>query len=868
MVTNINMATLQINPFFTETRDYDSSIQWEKRNVSIKSDSDREVFSQIDCFVPRTWSQNALDITASKYFKTVNGKRENSVKDMIDRVINTIAAEGVKHGYFDEENSNNFRRELGYVLVNQMAAFNSPVWFNVGVSPTPQASACFILSLQDSMDAILDWYKTEGMIFKGGSGAGVNVSNLRGRGEPMAGGGTASGALSFMKAADYSSGVIKSGGKTRRAAKMVVLNIDHPDIVEFISCKRKEESKARALVAAGFDASLDGEAYQTVAFQNANHSVRVTDDFMHSVVSDSKFDVHHVVSGRIAYSYSSSQLLTMIAEEAHACGDPGLQFHDTIQHWHTLPNTGPITASNPCSEYMSIDDSACNLASINLLKFLGVGNKFNVAEFKHTIDILITAMDILVEMSSYPTQKITENAKAYRQLGLGYANLGALLMSSGVPYDSQIGRGIAAAITSLLGAEAYLQSTRLAEAKGSFAGLEKNKQAMFHVLRNHQMAAAGEYYSPTSNTSFDSVVPKYGKYDYVMSESVEIWDMVGRRANSVGIRNSQATVLAPTGTISFMMDCDTTGIEPDVALVKYKKLVGGGTMKMVNYSVDAALKALNYTEEQITEIVGAVADGYCIESKLNKHDLPVFDCALKPEGGIRSISSMAHVKMMAAVQPFLSGAISKTVNLPTNATIEDIKEVYFEAWRLGLKSLAVYRDGSKWVQPLNTTNEKEKIKTKPARRKLPDERRSITHKFDIAGFDGYITAGLYDDGSPGELFVNVSKAGSTVSGLLDSIGIGISIGLQYGVPLEIFVNKYKNTRFEPSGFTKSSDIKTATSLVDYIAKWLEMKFLLKMQAPIVADIPSGDLCSTCGGITVMTGTCRTCPSCGTAGGCG
>jgi ribonucleoside-diphosphate reductase alpha chain len=865
--------TLKIRPLFSQTNSYDYDIKWETKNSSIKSDDQKDVFTQLNCIVPSTWSQNALDITASKYFKTVNGKRENSVKDMIDRVINTITSEGVKHGYLDEQNANNFRNELGFILVHQMAAFNSPVWFNVGVSDTPQASACFILSLQDSMDEILDWYKTEGLIFKGGSGSGVNVSNLRGRGEPMSGGGTASGALSFMKAADYSSGVIKSGGKTRRAAKMVVLNINHPDIMEFITCKRKEEAKAKALVSAGFDGSLDGDAYQTVAFQNANHSVRVTDEFMECVAKSDLWNVNYVVSGQTACSFRADQLLSSIAEEAHACGDPGLQFDDTIQHWHTLPNTGRINASNPCSEYMSIDDSACNLASINLLKFLDGKNKFKVEEFKQTVDILITAMDILVEMSSYPTAKITENAKTFRQLGLGYANLGAFLMSSGIPYDSNEGRGIAAAITSLLGAEAYLQSTSLAETKGSFSGFETNRSCMLNVLRQHRHAAKGEYYSPVEDYSFDSVVPRHGKYDYIMEESAEIWDLVIKRTEKIGIRNSQGTVLAPTGTISFMMDCDTTGIEPDVSLTKYKKLVGGGTMKIVNQSIERALISLNLQEWERISVITDLRNGECIESILPPEHHDVFDCALKHPNGKRSIAPIAHVKMMAAVQPFLSGAISKTVNMPNEATVEDIKNVYFDAWKMGLKSLAVYRDGSKWIQPLNTTNGKDKVKAKPARRKLPDERRSITHKFDLAGFDGYITAGLYDDGTPGELFVNVSKAGSTVSGLLDSIGIGISIGLQYGVPLEVFVNKYKNTRFEPSGFTQNSDIKTASSLVDYIAKWLESKFMGKSpQMALLQDkigpALSGDLCSTCGSVTVITGTCRTCPQCGTAGGCG
>jgi len=815
-----------------------SEVEWELRSAIIAGEDGRVVFEQRDIEAPREWSQTATNVVVSKYFRggnPGNPRRETSVRQLISRVVDTISGWGAKQHYFATESDREaFRAELTYLLVHQMAAFNSPVYFNVGIEPRPQCSACFILKVEDNMESILNWYRNEGMIFKGGSGSGVNLSNLRSCREPLSSGGTASGPLSFMKAADASAGVIKSGGKTRRAAKMVVLNIDHPDIVDFIKCKQEEEKKAWALIAAGYDSSLDGPAYGSVFFQNANNSVRVTDEFMQAVLDDGPWQTRFVKTREVAAEYKARELLRMIAEAAWACGDPGMQFDTTINSWHTCPNSGPITASNPCSEYMHLDNSACNLASLNLLKFLDERGEFDVKGFRHAVDIMITAQDIIVDNSSYPNEEIARNAHVFRQLGLGYANLGATLMALGLAYDSDPGRGYAAAITALMTGEAYLQSARLARATAPFEAYALNREPMRKVIERHRSYAR-------------ELNPAYVPLE-LLRAARDSWDEAVRLGQSVGFRNSQATVLAPTGTIAFMMDCDTTGIEPDIALIKYKKLVGGGVFKIVNQTVPRALKRLGYDSREIQEIVEYLDEHETIEGAPHLADahLPVFDCAFKPRAGSRAIHYMGHLKMMAAVQPFLSGAISKTINMPAESTVEEVAEAYITGWKLGLKAVAIYRDGSKRTQPLNLGNKQstaaasqrsagseDKAATsailadefRPHRRKLPDERRSITHKFDIAGHEGYITVGMYEDGNPGEIFVSMSKQGSTISGLMDSFATAISYALQYGVPLQFLVDKFAHMRFEPSGFTKNPEIPYAKSIVDYLFRWLASKFL-------------------------------------------
>ena len=784
--------------------------------------------------------------------------------------------------------------------MHQKACFNSPVWFNCGIEQRPQCSACFILSVDDTMDSILDWYRKEGIIFKGGSGSGVNLSKIRSSKEQLAGGGTASGPVSFMKAADASAGVIKSGGKTRRAAKMVVLNIDHPDIEEFIKCKVEEEKKAWALIEAGYDSSLDGPAYGSVFFQNANNSVRVSDEFMQAVQEDREWKTRYVRNGEVCETYKARDLLRMIAESTYFCGDPGMQYDTTINDWHTCSGTGRINASNPCSEYMHLDNSACNLASLNLLKFLRDDNAFDVESFRRAVDIIILAQDILVDNSSYPTPQITANAHAFRELGLGYANLGALLMSLGLPYDSDTGRGYAAAVTALMSGEGYLQSTRIAAATGAFAEYEINRQPMLRVLNKHRSHA---YKISPSQVPLD-----------LLTAARDAWDQTCAEGEKYGVKNSQISVLAPTGTIAFMMDCDTTGVEPDIALIKYKKLVGGGLLKIVNNTVPRTLKRLGYDVKQIQDIVEYIEEQETIEGAphIRGEDLAVFDCAFKPANGSRSIHYMGHIKMMGAVQPFISGAISKTINMPTEATVEEIMHAYIESWKLGLKAVAIYRDGSKRTQPLNTSKDKEEKpvvaepkETRPLRRRLPDERRSITHKFDIAGHEGYIIAGMYEDGQPGEIFITMSKEGSTISGLMDSFATAISIALQYGVPLRGLVDKFSHMRFEPSGFTKNPDIPMAKSIMDYIFRWLASKFLdgeaqeevglvrhdleevvapkktlsLATQAPRggapISEISSvtslyqqdAPPCPDCGAIMIRSGACYKCMNCGAVSGC-
>jgi len=868
-----------------------STVEWERRDAVIQGEGGKIVFEQRGVEFPVSWSQLATNVVTSKYFRGPLGKpqRETSVRQLLSRVVGTIVGWGETQGYFTStENRDVFRDELTHLLLDQRACFNSPVWFNVGVEGHPQCSACFILSVDDRMDSILDWYRKEGVIFKGGSGSGVNLSRIRSSREALAGGGTASGPVSFMRAADASAGVIKSGGKTRRAAKMVILNVDHPDIVDFIECKAKEERKAWTLIDAGYDSSIDGEAYASVFFQNANNSVRVTDDFMEAVLEDREWQTRSVLDGRVAETYRARDIMRKIAEAAHFCGDPGLQFDTTINDWHTCPNTGRINASNPCSEYMHLDDSACNLASLNLMKFVDDGGKFDVDGFRHAVDVVITAQDIVVDNSSYPTEQITETAKKYRELGLGYANLGALLMAQGLAYDSDAGRSYAAAVTSLMCGEAYLQSSRIAESMSPYSGYAKNRQPPLRVIDKHRQK---------SREIDSSLVPLD-----LLSASREVWDEALDKATESGVRNSQVTVLAPTGTIAFMMDCDTTGIEPDIALVKYKKLVGGGMLKFVNQTVPQALRRLGYEKAEVQDILEYIDENETIEGAphLREEHLAVFDCAFKPRNGVRSIDPLGHIRMMGAVQPFISGAISKTVNLPNDATVEDVENAFVAAWQLGLKAVAVYRDGCKRTQPLNTGKDADRQPTtapvesmRPVRRRLPSDCASLRHKFEIAGHEGYIHVGFFEDGTPGELFIKMAKEGSTISGLMDTIATLTSMALQYGVPLEALVKKFEHVRFEPSGFTKNPEIPVAKSPTDYIFRFLGSRFSGKAHAstqtpaepqrPVVARAPvtessettvdfilpeaDAPTCADCGSIMVRNGACYKCLNCGATSGC-
>jgi ribonucleoside-diphosphate reductase alpha chain len=809
-----------------------TEVEWEKRSAVISGEKGETVFEQHDVEIPKPWSQLATNVVVSKYFRGQLGtpQREQSVKQLIGRVVDTITNWGRKDGYFTtEDDAGVFADELTHLLIHQKLAFNSPVWFNIGVEPHPQSSACFILSVDDKMDSILDWYRKEGVIFKGGSGSGVNLSKIRSSKERLAGGGTASGPVSFMRAADASAGVIKSGGKTRRAAKMVVLNADHPDIGEFIQCKAEEEKKAWTLIDAGYDGSIDGAAYNSVFFQNANNSVRVTDEFMNAVVEDRSWSTRYITTGEICETFRARDLLQKICEATWQCGDPGMQYDTIINTWHTCPNTGRINASNPCSEYMSLDNTSCNLASLNLMKFLRDDNGFDTAAFKQAVDISITAQDILVDNSSYPTEEITANARAFRQLGLGYANLGALLMSLGLPYDSEAGRQYAGAITALMTGEAYLQSAHIAEQMRPFSGYAVNREPMLDVIDKHRSYA---------HKLDPSLVPLD-----LLSDARKSWEEALALGRKAGYRNSQATVLAPTGTIAFMMDCDTTGVEPDIALVKYKRLVGGGLLKIVNHTVPRALRRLGYDNTEIQDIIEYIDEHETIEGAplLRDEHLPVFDCAFKPNRGTRTIHYLGHVRMMGAVQPFLSGAISKTINMPTDATVLDISEAYMESWQLGLKAVAIYRDGCKRIQPLGTGDKKALTQPvpvviadpEPTRRRLPMDRQAICHKFDIAGHEGYIHVGFYEDGTPGEIFIKMAKEGSTISGLMDTIATLTSLALQYGVPLEALVSKFGHVRFEPSGFTQNPEIPYAKSLTDYIFRFLGTRFLAKDQRPEV-----------------------------------
>ncbi|MSO60561.1 MAG: vitamin B12-dependent ribonucleotide reductase [Acidobacteria bacterium] len=933
---------LEFPRFFTAAgSDPFDVVEWELRDAIIGNEKGTVVFEQRGVEIPKSWSQQATNIVVSKYFRGHVGapERERSVKQLIGRVVDTITEWARKQKYFASDAAlQAFSDDLKFLLVNQKAAFNSPVWFNCGFEKAPQCSACFINAVDDTMDSILGLAKTEGMLFKFGSGTGSNLSAIRSSRELLTGGGTASGPVSFMKGFDAFAGVIKSGGKTRRAAKMVILNAEHPDIIDFVNCKVDEEKKAWALIDAGYDGSFTGTAYGSVFFQNSNNSVRVTDEFMRAVLDDGLWQTKAVTTGEVMDTYKARDIMRLIAEGTWVCGDPGMQFDTTVNEWHTSPNTARINASNPCSEYMFLDDSACNLSSLNLMTFVKNEGKadgeFDVEAYRAACRTMITAQEILVDNSSYPTPAIAKNSHAYRPLGLGYANLGALLMSRGLPYDSDAGRDFAGAITAVMTGEAYAQSARIARDHGGpFEGYDHNREPFLRVMRKHRDA-------------IKDITAKHVPDD-LLAGAKQAWDDAVELGEDFGYRNAQATVLAPTGTIGFMMDCDTTGVEPDIALVKYKKLVGGGMMKIVNQTVPSALRKLGYTAAQIDDIIKHIDEQETIEGAphLMERDLPVFDCAFKASKGERSIHYMGHIKMMGATQPFISGAISKTVNVPKDASVEDIEQAYFESWRLGAKAVSIYRDGSKRTQPLNTSkaaiDAKGVVTSKatsdavnvavaaamasraPARRKLPDERQALTHKFDIAGHEGYITVGLFEDGMPGEIFLVMAKEGSTISGFADAFAQAISYALQYGVPLQALVDKFSHVRFEPSGMTKNADVRFAKSIVDYIFRWMASKFLsaeaqflagvnnrdeaasgytaepldgarggpATVPAPKVTASPTAKVsttgvivpqthqfaamqnqedappCTTCGSIMVRSGACYKCSNCGTTSGC-
>jgi ribonucleoside-diphosphate reductase alpha chain len=826
-------ARLSLRRHFTTpgVHPYDE-VAWEKRSAGIQAEGGQAVFEQDDIEVPKDWSQLATNVVASKYFRGQLGspRRESSIRQLINRVVLTLRKWGEEEGYFaDVVEADTFEAELTHLLVQQKVAFNSPVWFNMGTRENPQSSACFILSVDDTMDSILSWISKEGVIFKGGSGSGINLSKIRSSREHLSGGGTASGPVSFMRGADSCAGAIKSGGTTRRAAKMVILNCDHPDVVDFVDCKATEEKKAWALGEMGYDMGINGEVWNSIQFQNANNSVRVTDEFMLAVEAGKDWHTKSVTTGEVMDTFPARDLMRKISEAAWICGDPGMQYDSTINQWHTCPNSGRINGSNPCSEYMHLDDSACNLASLNLMKFVDDEDGFLVEDFQQAVDVTITAMDIIVTRSGYPTEAIGANARAFRQLGLGYANLGALLMSNGMPYDSDGGRAYAGAVTALMTGRAYEMSTRLSERMGPFDGYSVNAQPMQGVMRMHLKAV---------EDINENLVPDGG----LLEAARDAWRNVVDRGPVHGIRNSQASVLAPTGTIGFMMDCDTTGVEPDIALVKYKRLVGGGVIKLVNNTVPRALNKLGYSEAEVEAIIQYVDEHETIEGApgLRPEHLPVFDCAFTPLNGTRSITASGHIKMMGAVQPFISGAISKTVNMPTEATPEEIAGAYQLAWKEGVKALAIYRDGSKRTQPLSTGKAMPEPMqaARPVRRRMPDEREAITHHFSIADHDGYVTVGKYEDGSPGEVFMKMAKQGSTVSGLMDSLAICMSLALQHGVPLQVMVDKLSHMRFEPSGFTGNPEIPMAKSIVDYLVRWLAAKFLSEneqRQVGIITD---------------------------------
>ncbi len=888
-------------------------LAWERRTAAIINDRGEVVFEQKDVEVPKKWSQLATNVVVSKYFKggVDQPNRETSVRQLIDRVVRTATTWGSTGGYFaSEESARIFELELTHLLINQYACFNSPVWFNMGVEANsrPQVSACFINSVDDSMSSILDLAKTEGMLFKFGSGTGTNFSTLRGSQERLSSGGQASGPVSFMRGFDAFANVIKSGGKTRRAAKMVILDVDHPDIEEFITSKAHEEKKAWSLIDAGYDGSVNGEAYSSVYFQNGNHSVRVSDDFMRAVMDGGEWSTRSRTTGEAMETFKARDLMGMISEAAHQCGDPGLQFDSTINAWHTCSGTDRIYASNPCSEYMFLNDTACNLASLNLMKFRDEEGEFDARSFRTAVRTVFTAQEIFVDNASYPTGQIGENSHLFRPIGLGYANLGALLMSRGLPYDSEGGRAWAGAITAIMCGEAYRTSAEIARLHGGpFPRYPENADSFLKVMRKHRAAVEG--------------IDQHLVSDDLVDSARAVWDEAIEVGRDHGYRNAQATVLAPTGTIAFMMDCDTTGIEPDIALVKYKKLVGGGVLKIVNQTVPEALDRMGYDRVEVEEIVDFIDAEETIEGAphLRSEHQPVFDCAFQARNGTRSIHYMGHVRMMSAVQPFLSGAISKTVNLPGTASVKDIEKTYMESWRLGLKAVAVYRDGSKRIQPLSTSSDekamaKKKVEERqPIRLKLPDDRRSLTHKFRVGEHKGYLNVGFYDDGHPGEIFITMSKEGSTVRGLMDTVATLVSICLQYGVPLEDLVRKFEYVKFEPQGMTNTDGIRFAHSIVDYIFRWMGRKFLHAKPVdgldvnpllfPIGEEKKSGGgngnggngggsetksqpvnrlatehtigrhyqsdapACSECGSIMVRSGSCYKCINCGTTSGC-
>ncbi len=936
VATTPSFCPAGIDPFDT--------VQWERRSAHIKDENGNVLFEQTDCQVPAGWSSLATNVVVSKYFYGEPGtpERENSVRQLIHRVSRTITDWGVRDGYFSSADEGEvYYRDLTWLLLHQHGAFNSPVWFNVGLyhqygvkgcrgnyrwdvetnsikrpeTPYeyPQGSACFIQSVDDNMEDIMRLATSEAMLFKFGSGTGTDLSTIRSAKEKLSGGGVPSGPLSFMRVYDQIAAVVKSGGKTRRAAKMQSLKDWHPDIKEFIEAKAKEERKARTLIESGeYEANFNGEAYSSIMFQNANLSVRVSDAFMQSAIDGDKWQTHWVTDPQQAGpEYEAKDLLRGMAEGTWYCGDPGVQYDTTINRWHTCPNSGPINASNPCSEYMFLDDTACNLASLNLMKFQNADATFDVERFRRAAAIFITAQEILVDHASYPTPAIAENSHMYRPLGLGYANLGSLLMSMGIPYDSETGRGICGSLTALLTGQAYLTSSQIAKEVGTFAGYDENREPMLNVMQMHRDAVE----------KIDPQCPVY-----LRDAARDVWNDCLSSGRQYGYRNAQATVLAPTGTIAFMMDCDTTGIEPDIALVKYKQLAGGGMMKIINRTVPMALRSLGYDGAAIDGICKHIEEADTIEgaAELKEEHLPVFDCAFKAANGERSISWRGHVGMMAAAQPFLSGAISKTVNMPESSTVEDIEEAYVDGWKQGLKALAIYRDGSKKSQPLNTKKDSKEGGAKaqqpptPVRRRLPSTRQSLTHKFSVGGHEGYVTVGLFEDGTPGELFITMATEGSNIGRLMNVIGTEMSMGLQYGVPLEVFVNKFSHSRFEPSGWTNNPDIPNAKSVVDYIFRWLGMEFLpgyreanapqrepaeettaaatttsvvhkngtnghaatavendlVKLEdtpaarselfAKYQSDAPA---CDNCGAITVRNGNCYLCHNCGNSMGC-
>src|SRR6188472_1405966 len=880
------------------------AIEWELRHAFIPG-KDGPAFEQKDVEFPRFWSQTATNIVAQKYFRgrMASPERESSVKQMIGRIVETIGGWGRDGGYFaTDDEADTFEAELKAILINQHASFNSPVWFNVGFEKEPQCSACFILSIDDSMESILDWIRREGIIFRGGSGSGLNLSRLRSSKEQLSKGGYASGPVSFMRGADASAGTIKSGGKTRRAAKMVVLDIDHPDVDEFIWCKAKEERKARVLEQAGYDMSLDSADWASIQYQNANNSIRVTDAFMEAVVEGKEWNLTARTDGSVVRTVEARSLLNDIAEASWQCADPGVQYDTTINQWHTSPNTGRINASNPCSEYMHIDDSACNLSSLNLMKFRKEDGEFDVPMFEHAVDVMFLAQEIIVGYSSYPTPEIGRNAKKFRQLGLGYANLGALLMARGLPYDSDEGRAYAAAITALMTGRAYRKSAEVAQRMGPHVGYQENRAPMVGVIAKHRAAVGNIQHA-------DSVPAD------LLDGARKAWEDALEIGEVHGFRNAQSTVLAPTGTISFMMDCDTTGVEPDFSLVKSKKLVGGGEITIVNKTVPMALSELGYAPREVEEIVAYIDErgGVVGGPHLKTEHYPVFDCAI----GERAIHYMGHVKMMGAVQPFISGAISKTVNLPESTTIDEVAKLFVESWQLGVKAIAIYRDNCKVAQPLSSSKEAGAgvlpvgatgVVPHPQRRRLPDDRTEVGRKFKVGEYEGYIHVGLFEDGTPGDIFVDIAKEGTTLAGLMNSFMISVSLGLQYGVPLDVYVSKFSHMRFEPSGMTNDADIRVAKSIVDYVFRWMGKRFLdtdkqaeLGIMSPEVkarlAQAHSvlegnGDLaeaddapasppgqtalfnafedaveCAKCGGRMVRTGSCYTCRDCGQNTGC-